>query len=230
MNCQEMNKRIEAYLEGSLDDGDRQELENHLETCPTCRQEFEDGRKLETVIREAFTFSCEASLATEAVLSKTTTVTPRPAVRFEFGKIAAGLLLLAGLAIGFYAGRQSAKEPAITAAATAYRISELEGTVLVRHPNATAWRPLTAEAAIYTGDELLSLPGGRARLEVAADSFVELFENSMLVVEVTGDRTDLRLVRGRLDADLDSPHGPFFVTTPHGRAEALGTEFTVTVE
>jgi ferric-dicitrate binding protein FerR (iron transport regulator) len=44
-----------------------------------------------------------------------------------------------------------------------------------------------------------------------------------------GDNTEFSLEHGECTASLQSPHVPFFVRTPHGRVEALGTEFTVTV-
>jgi ferric-dicitrate binding protein FerR (iron transport regulator) len=232
MNCQEMKKCMESWLEGSLDDRRRQELQVHLRECEHCRQEFEPYRKLETVLREAFTFPRSDQQAADSVMAKlpnySAPTLPRPV--FSFAKIAAGFLLAAGLAVGFYAGRQSMQRVWLHAAATSYQIRQLEGTVLVRHENSDLWTPLRADSKIYAGDQFLSTPQGRVCFSVDADSFIDLSENSMLVLQSTGDQTDLHLVHGSLNASLKSPHGPFFVTTPHGRAEAMGTEFSVTIK
>ena len=232
MNCQEITKLIEAYLEGDLDSRQKQDLHTHLEACPSCRKEFENFRKLETVLQEAFTFQQADQQAADSVMTQIPEQPAPVATRpiYSVGKIAAGLFLAAGLAIGFYAGRQSAQKPFLQAPATSYQVSQLEGTVLVRHPDSDIWMPLRADSKIYAGDQFLSTPDGRVRFEAGAGSFVELSENSMLVFNHIADQTDLQLVHGTLDASLKSPHEPFFVTTPHGRAEALGTEFSVTVE
>jgi ferric-dicitrate binding protein FerR (iron transport regulator) len=53
----------------------------------------------------------------------------------------------------------------------------------------------------------------------------------MLVLELFNGETQFFLEHGECTASLNSPHhGPFFISTPHGQVEALGTEFTVTVE
>jgi ferric-dicitrate binding protein FerR (iron transport regulator) len=67
-------------------------------------------------------------------------------------------------------------------------------------------------------------------LEVAKDSTLELNQNSMLVLKSYNGGTKFHLEHGKLAAALKSPHPPFFVSTPHGQVEALGTEFTVNVE
>jgi ferric-dicitrate binding protein FerR (iron transport regulator) len=61
-------------------------------------------------------------------------------------------------------------------------------------------------------------------------STIELNQNSMLVLKLYNGETQFFLEYGRCTAALESPHPPFFIRTPHGRVEALGTEFTVTVE
>ncbi|HUT46836.1 MAG TPA: FecR domain-containing protein [Sedimentisphaerales bacterium] len=50
-----------------------------------------------------------------------------------------------------------------------------------------------------------------------------------LVLKLYNDETQFFLEHGECTASLESPHGPFFISTPNGRVEALGTEFTVTV-
>jgi ferric-dicitrate binding protein FerR (iron transport regulator) len=61
-------------------------------------------------------------------------------------------------------------------------------------------------------------------------SKVELDQNSTLVLKSFNGETQFHLQHGQCRAALESPHPPFVVSTPHGRVEALGTEFTVKVE
>ena len=50
------------------------------------------------------------------------------------------------------------------------------------------------------------------------------------VLEKCNGGTLFSLEQGELAAALNSPHPSFVVSTPNGRVEALGTEFTVSVE
>jgi len=145
-------------------------------------------------------------------------------------KAAAGFLLIAAVGLGFLGGRYLPAAATIDAVQTTYQIQAIEGTVLVCHPGQTRWQPLAKDSAIYVGDEILSTPQANVTFAVDDQSTITLSENSMLVLNAVGATTELHLAHGSLDAALESPHGLFFVTTPHGRAEALGTEFTVNVK
>jgi ferric-dicitrate binding protein FerR (iron transport regulator) len=83
---------------------------------------------------------------------------------------------------------------------------------------------------IYRGDTFHSAPKSALVLEVGNKSTLELNQNSMLVLRLHNGGTRFHLEHGKLAAALQSPHPPFFVSTPHGQVEALGTEFTVNVE
>jgi ferric-dicitrate binding protein FerR (iron transport regulator) len=74
------------------------------------------------------------------------------------------------------------------------------------------------------------MPKAEFVLDLGNNSTIEVNPNSMLALVACGDKTELSREQGECTANLQSPHGPFFVRAPHGRVEALGTEFTVTVE
>jgi hypothetical protein len=181
----------------------------------------------ETILKE-----CSGELnapGTPAI--KHTSMTWRPVVSgLILKRVAAGLLIAAAVSLSFYAGRSTNISSTDHLTQSCYLIKGLQGTVLVKHSNSQTWYPLTMETAVYVNDQFLSSPDGRVIFAVDEQSSIELKENSMLILDITADKTNLHLVHGTLDADLASPHGPFFVTTPHGRAEALGTEFTVNVD
>ena len=109
------------------------------------------------------------------------------------------------------------------------KVARLEGTVLVKHQDSDLWYPLMPGSGIYLGDTFHSTAKSAFVLELEDKSTLELNQNSMLVLKLYNGETQFFLEHGECTASLESPHGPFFISTPHGRVEALGTEFTVTV-
>jgi hypothetical protein len=230
-NCKKYQRIIKSYIEGELTEADKTQLEEHIKNCSACRKEYTKAQTLTLVVGESFQPETEeavdsvmASISQLPVQDKETRSTP------VFWKIAAGFIIIAGLLLGFQAGRTSMQWKPDNLTSAPYTIGELAGTVLVKHTNSDIWQPLTADSTIYIGDQFLSTPKAYITFAVDEKSSIGLKENSMLTLDITVDETNLVLSHGMLDADLESPHGPFFVTTPHGRAEALGTKFTVKVE
>jgi len=146
---------------------------------------------------------------------------------------AAMVLLASGLAVGFAVGRTGSVSPVQTVALTVVpiRVAGLDGMVLVRHEGSDVWKGLNRDSTVYLGDTFHSASGSDLTLALEDNkSTLELWENSMLALRAYDKETRLFLEHGQCKADLKSPHSPFFVSTPHGRVEALGTEFTVKVE
>ncbi|MFQ6109513.1 MAG: anti-sigma factor family protein [Candidatus Aminicenantales bacterium] len=50
MEHQRIKQLISAYYDRELDEGQRRELEKHLEECPECRKEFQEMGKFEEVM------------------------------------------------------------------------------------------------------------------------------------------------------------------------------------
>ena len=146
--------------------------------------------------------------------------------------LAAGILLAVGAIVGFALGRSGSVPADELAALTPVpmRVAGLEGTVLVRHEGSDTWRALKSDAAVYLGDTFHCTSKSNLTLEVGDKSTLQIVENSMLALMSYNGETRFHLEHGHCRASLESPHGPFFISTPHGRVEALGTEFTVTVE
>ncbi|MHC4553300.1 MAG: FecR domain-containing protein [Planctomycetota bacterium] len=230
-HCEQYQTIIESYLEGELKESDQILLDEHIQHCAACRDEFQKAQTLALIIGESFQPGRSEESAADSVLNS---IAQRPATDkshsfLTFGKIAATLIMAAGLLLSFHAGRTSAQWQPNNLTQAPYTIQNLRGTVLVRHSNSEIWQSLKAESAVYIDDQFLSTPGAQVTFAADENSFIDLKENSMLELHITPDQTNLHLIRGTLDADLGSPHGPFFVTTPHGQAEALGTEFTIKV-
>jgi mycothiol system anti-sigma-R factor len=51
MDCQHFRDKFEAYLAGMLSRDEKSTMENHLETCPECRQALEREKSLLTLLR-----------------------------------------------------------------------------------------------------------------------------------------------------------------------------------
>ncbi|MHC4582725.1 MAG: FecR family protein [Planctomycetota bacterium] len=100
---------------------------------------------------------------------------------------------------------------------------------MVKHKGRDTWQTLKAGSNIHLGDTFHSAARSACVLRLDANSKLELNQNSMLVLNMYNGRTEFHLEQGELAAQLASPHPPFFISTPHGRVEALGTEFTVKV-
>lgn len=237
MNCEKYKKLIEKYIEGAISDEQVGELKRHSETCEHCREKFEQCRAMEDAVRESFSSAGSAEDGRASVMARLS-AEPKPAVRhahYNLGwlagrraSIAAGILLAIGLTLGFYMGKASTDKP--TGAKVPVRVAKLDGTVLVRHEGLDAWKVLDADSAIHLGDTFHSATRSGFVLEMEDKSTIEVNQNSMLVLKLYNGETQFFLEYGRCTAALESPHPPFFIRTPHGWVEALGTEFTVTVE
>jgi len=241
MTCEKYKKLIEEYVDGTISDGQSTELKRHTETCQSCREEFDRCVLLQDVVRQAFSSRTAAGQAKASVVARLSAepnmqVGDAPASGAWLGwtprAIAAGIVLAVGLTLGFTLGRARMVKPAREplAAQVPMRIRELEGTVLVRHEGSDVWQVLQTDSTIYLGDTFHSTAKSAFVLELKDKSTIELNQNSMLVLKLYNGETQLFLEYGRCTAALESPHPPFFICTPHGRVEALGTKFTVTVE
>ncbi|MHC4745109.1 MAG: FecR domain-containing protein [Planctomycetota bacterium] len=237
ITCEKCRELIEEYIEGVIADERLEELKSHTETCDACSEEFERCNLIEDVIKDAFSSETSTTEAGEKVLGRLAEdnvgqTGARHANVLWFGRqrsaVAAAILLAVGLTIGFYLGQMdSAVE---LAEIVQVHVSDVEGTVLVRHAGMDVWDVLGDDSVIRLGDTFHSMAKSAVTLKLGATDTIELNQNSMLVLKSFNGETQFFLEHGECTAALESPHGPFFINTPHGRVEALGTEFTVTVE
>jgi anti-sigma factor RsiW len=104
MSCSQMEKNIMGYVDGRLKEGERLEMEKHLETCAACRVRVNEFRAVNVLLDElpmiepsaAFDVRMQARVAAEpAKQSWWAWFAPSPRVAF-----AASMLLLATVWIG----------------------------------------------------------------------------------------------------------------------------------
>lgn len=235
MNCKKYQILIEKYISSEIKDTELAELKAHTQKCASCCNRFEQVDKIESTIKDALSSATTIEQASDSILSKLRArrVARAPIVLFSKQMaVAASIFLAVGLLSGFgLAGFISAERIAVPPAEKVpMKVAQLEGIVLVRHQDSDLWRQLQPGSNIYLGDTFHSTAESTFVLELEDKSTLELNQNSMLVLKLYNGGTQFHLEHGKLAAALESPHPPFFVSTPHGRVEALGTEFTVTVE
>lgn len=240
ITCEQCRELIEQYIEGVISDAQLDELKGHAETCDACREEFERCGLMEEVIKGAFSSETSAEEARETLLGRLSEQNTRQMRDINLGRVqviwrrravAAAVLVAVGLAIGFGLGRADSAGSGVTLAAEVpIQVGSLEGTVLVRHAGMDVWDILKPGSVIRLGDKFHSTANSGFALKLDDKSTIELNQNSMLVLKTYNGQTQFFLEHGECTAALESPHGPFFIDTPNGRVEALGTEFTVTVE
>ena len=234
MNCEKYTELIEKYLSSEINETELEQLKDHIRQCESCRKKYEQLDRLEEIVKESFTSATTAERASEIILSKLPVTQPNSARILPFNKwsaIAASVLVGVSFLCGFIAARFDDKQIAIpTTAKVPMKVVKLEGIVLVKRENSELWQPLSIETDIYVGDTFHSAANSSLVLELENQSTLELNQNSMLVLKLYNGGTQFHLEHGKLAAALESPHPPFFVSTPHGQVEALGTEFTVNVE
>ena len=241
MDCQNAKELTERLVDGTISSEQERELIGHAETCEACREEIRHVTLVGEMIGDAFSPQATGAEARMRILRglpepvQTTGIGINWHPWFRSG-IAAVILLAVGLLIGLNAGGPPVEGPAVdgppdTASLrqVPMRVSEIEGIVLVKHEDSDAWQPVEPNAPVYLGDTFH--PTARATMVLALkdDSTIKLGQNSMLALTSFNGETQFFLEHGECTASLENPHGPFFISTPHGRVEALGTEFTVKV-
>jgi ferric-dicitrate binding protein FerR (iron transport regulator) len=240
ITCEKYKKIIEEFVDGTISDQQLAELKMHTETCESCRDEFERFVLLQDILKHSLSSQTTAGQASASVLSKLSAKSNlqlQPAlhgttlsVRRQ-AAVAAAIILAVGLFLGFALGRAGTNKPMLTplTAKVPISIGRLEGTVLIKHKDSDIWQTLQAGSSIYLGDTFHSAVKSACVLKLNDKSTLELNQNSMLVLNSYNGQTQFFLEHGECTASLESPHGPFFISTPNGRMEALGTEFTVKV-
>jgi ferric-dicitrate binding protein FerR (iron transport regulator) len=193
---------------------------------------------LEEIVRDAVMPESDAQKAAACVTERLSQqqATPTQACatrRFAPHRIrqcaAAAALLLIGVGLGFFCRMSWQKPDAPSLTPVDMQVTELKGTVLVKHQDAQVWQVLNAGSPVYLGDTFHTTATSDFVLRLDKTNRIKVTQNSMLVLEAYGSEIQFYLEHGQCTPELNGPHGPFFIDTPNGRLEALGTEFTVKV-
>jgi predicted anti-sigma-YlaC factor YlaD len=237
MTCHIAKDLIERFVDGTIDAGELEKLKTHTQTCEACRQEFHRCSLMQEVVEQALSPRTSAAQARTQIVDRLSVERLPAPIPIRAGwmraSLAAGILVAVGLSAGFVLGRLNPAKPRdpLSGTPVSIRVSGIEGTVLVRHKGSDVWQNLSGSSGVYLGDTFHSAAGSGFVLTLEDHkSTIRVSPNSMLALTSYDGETQFFLERGGCKAALESPHGPFFIRTPHGRVEALGTEFTVTVD
>lgn len=241
MNCQDYQRSIADLLAGTIGAADQDRLLRHADACNRCRQVLLEYQQADATLKQAFCAPSSPAEAREAVLARLAQVPAASqgsarspaasalpfAIRWA---IAASILLAVGLLGGFAIGRARLAAASPTARAIPLQVAAVQGTVLVKHTGMNQWEELTPSAQILLGDMFHTAGKAGATLTLWDKSSIELKANTTLSADAFNGEVQFTLRSGTIKADLESEHSPFFIRTPQGRLQALGTEFVVSVD
>jgi len=119
MRCSETDNMIDTFLDGTLAPHLRKEVERHLDTCAGCRQTLERRRRLSVLLQSVDVPPVPRAFA-DAVMARARRVqASRPAcgdawLQTLFMRVAAAVVLAAGVGAGAFMGVNSQRVPAPT--------------------------------------------------------------------------------------------------------------------
>ncbi len=240
MSCRDYQTLIEKVRDGQIEEAELAALEAHAAACPACREALDALEPLRGLVTEALRAQTPAAEARDAILTELParpTAAPdrnaadRPKILRWRMPVAACVLLALGVLLGYGIGQDAppASSAADRGAPVPIQVADVNGTVLVKHRGSSVWEELTGASKLYLGDVYRASAGSAMTLSLGDDATVTLDANGTLSLRSYGDRVELGLDDGTMTAALNGPHPPFFVVTPQGRIEALGTEFDVSV-
>jgi ferric-dicitrate binding protein FerR (iron transport regulator) len=231
MTCEAYKTTFKRYTEGILAQQALEDLQQHIRTCSKCRAEQREFSHMREILKDSLN---PANTGKEKISQAITNleIQPQKSVRsrmalapfLRYGAAAAIFLV-----IGLFIGSQQSPEPISGQKPLAIAVSQLHGDVLVRHTWENGWKKMTPEESIYEGDAFLSLHQASLVLLLGKNNTVSLNENSSMNLLEYNGQTEFGITYGTVKAKLAGPHEPFFISTPQGRFEALGTEFIVRV-
>jgi ferric-dicitrate binding protein FerR (iron transport regulator) len=237
-HCPNTQDNIKRHLEGEQNNNDEQALQDHLTKCPACAAAFKQMDLLEEVVKDAVMPEIDMQKAAAHVTQRLAQQQAIPTHRLAacpigLGRVrqfaGAAALLLIGVGLGLLCQSYWQTPNAIALKPVDLQVTEVKGIVLVKHQNAQVWQALNTDSQIYQGDTFYTTATSNVVLALDQTNRIEVTPNSMLALESYENKIQLYLEHGQCTPVLNGPHGPFFIRTPNGTMEALGTEFTVKV-
>lgn len=231
-HCPNTQDNIKRCLEGGLNKSDEQALQGHLSKCPACTAAFKQMNLLQEVVKDAVMPETDmqevAARITQRLAQQQVRATHPMGPSRARQYAGAAAMLLIGVGLGLLS--QSWQKPtALVLEPVDLQVTEIKGVVLVKHQDAQVWEVLHTNSAIYLGDTFYTTATSNVVLGLDKTNSIEVTPNSMLALESYENRIQFYLEHGQCKPVLNDSHGPFFIRTPNGTMEALGTEFTVKV-
>jgi len=105
-------------------------------------------------------------------------------------------------------------------------LKNVSGTVMVKRAAGDDWAPARDGLALFENDKVRTASGAAALLDFSNGSEVNVSEDALLAISETQprpghDRTDLTVLRGRIDAEVDdASKDSLSVSTPAATVRA----------
>jgi hypothetical protein len=215
---------ISAYCHGELAPEASRHFAEHIISCAKCRGEFEEiklGIKLAEQLPlvaapQSLWTGIEAQLGTHRSSGLN-----RWSRQSRIAAIAAGLLVVAGLAVWWFWGPGSKNH----LANRSWQVQSLNGAPLIGK------KKIAAQAQLNVGDWLETDANSRAQIAVSSIGKVDIDENTRVrLLETAPTEHRLELARGKMSATIWAPPRLFFVDTPSAVAADLGCAYTLEVD
>jgi ferric-dicitrate binding protein FerR (iron transport regulator) len=246
MSCERFHRRVDDLLDGRLGPEEAEALRAHCDECPGCAAMLESAESFARRMSDHFrSFDAGDARAAARLLVESLPSAPPPRagltpLRLVALAAAAAVLLAVSvfLALRDPGGNVSriarVPDPSRREAATTARV--VSGEVLLMRPDGETVASASAQALA------LGVPfrvGGDAAAEIAIGEkalvFLDAGAEAVLVAPEDGragapTRAELRLVAGKLYAEVERDDGAFVVQTDRGRVTTLGTKFGVSLD
>ena len=126
--------------------------------------------------------------------------------------------------LGCAEGVPAPEEPGAPQASA--KLTHVSGKVLVKRSNGDDWIGATEGMELRENDKVRTAAGGKATVKFTAGGTVAVGEDALVAIAETRtrpglERTDLTVIHGRVDAELqDARHQSLSVTTPAATVRA----------
>jgi len=114
----------------------------------------------------------------------------------------------------------SSLEDGATATPAVGKLTHLSGKVLVKRSNGDDWIDAVEAMDLRENDKVRTAAGASAAIDFATGGTVSLGEDALIAIAETRvrpgfERSDVTVLRGRVDAELPDKNQSILVTTPH---------------
>jgi len=225
LRCADVEARFVDAADGRLDPADSVRFHSHIEGCAACRERASLWTALIPGLRQAVPPPPDAMTARRMHIEVERQVSRRavvaPARRWRAWWVpAVGLAAAAAVVLWMRVGQAPPASPVGYAA-----FQTLHGTVSVGD------RPSAAAGRVPVGQPIVLSAGAGAQLALDSGAIVRAHGPARVVFEGSARDVAIRLVSGKLDADVTHrrPDETFAVVTADARVVVRGTKFSVAV-
>ena len=248
MNCNEVQSRLDDYIDGGLSEREGKEVELHLQVCTNCREEFQELRSL---LSDVAALPRSIVPERELWLSISQRLSHRRAIA-DFWRIAlrrrrdgeAQLSTEERESMNVVRFRQRPRWVFAVGAVAVVLVVAIGGFWIASMLSVPSWQVARLEGSprigvsrvtdvgsLAVGEWLETDASSRARIAVGMIGQVEVEPNTRIrLVEAKATDHRLALPRGTIHAKISAPPRLFFVETPSALAVDLGCEYTLHVD